>query len=120
MSMNCPKCSAGNSSIRKFCRECGALMVSYCLKCGFGNLIHDKFCGGCGNNLAEMSSPAGHIREGAASGPAPGKYSSADITELIGNEGRKKEPPPKKKDLKPADSVSQDLLDSIFDSEEEG
>jgi len=114
--MNCPKCSTSNADPRKFCRECGALIVTYCPRCGFSNTPNDKFCGGCGINLADMSVPAQQCGRQGETAMVPGKYSYEDITELVQGQTQKKVPGQKKKEMKTTDSVSQDLLDSMFDS----
>jgi class 3 adenylate cyclase len=55
--MKCPKCQSENPQERKFCRSCGAKLVSPCPRCGFENLPGDCFCGGCGHPLAPHVSP---------------------------------------------------------------
>ena len=51
--MNCPKCQAENLDERKFCRECGAILLTICPICGYANYPDDKFCGRCGKKLSE-------------------------------------------------------------------
>jgi len=53
--MKCPKCQAENPDKRKFCRECGAKLLSLCPQCGAENPPDDKFCGECGHSLAESA-----------------------------------------------------------------
>src|ERR1700690_3614945 len=49
--MNCPKCQIKTSGTEKYCRECGARLLSICSQCGSEILPYDKFCSGCGLNL---------------------------------------------------------------------
>ena len=114
--MNCPKCSTSNPDLRKFCRECGALIVTYCPQCGFSNTPNDKFCGGCGINLADLSMPAQQSDRQGQAAMGLGKYSYEDISELVQGQTQMTAPVQKKKETKATDSVSQDLLDSMFDS----
>jgi hypothetical protein len=114
--MNCPKCSTGNAEQRRFCRECGAMIVTSCSQCGFGNALSDKFCGGCGFNLAELTAAVPQSGRQGFAAQGSGRYSHEDITELIGGQTQKTEPAQKKKERKASDAVSQDFLDSIFDS----
>lgn len=117
--MRCQKCSAENTVGRKFCRECGSLIVSYCRNCGFDNSLSDKYCGGCGINLSEM-----HILEKQGSSQAQttekpsGKYSADDISELLHGKSEEKEKKQKKEEIKDTEPVSQDFLDSMFNSSE--
>lgn len=116
--MTCLNCSTENTDGRKFCRECGRLMVHYCQKCGFANSLHDNYCGGCGVNLSDKQVTAGddHMKSPAVPGNY-GSYSDDDIKELISEQSQSKKKQKKKKE-KPA--VSQDVLDNIFDSDATG
>ena len=114
--MNCPKCSASNADPRKFCRECGSLIVAYCPRCGFSNTPNDKFCGGCGIHLADMSVAAQQAGRHGEAAKVSGKYSYEDISELVQDQTQKKLPVQKKREMKATDSVSQNLLDSMFES----
>lgn len=109
--MRCPSCAAENSDIRKFCRECGFRIAVHCRKCGFPNSLDDKYCGGCGIDLSVMESSE------ASGRAAPGQYSSEDLTELLSDRPQKGEKQARKKTLKETDTVSQDFLDDIFDSD---
>ena len=51
--MKCPKCQADNPENKKFCRDCGARLVSACPKCGSECLPSDAFCGECGGPLGQ-------------------------------------------------------------------
>jgi class 3 adenylate cyclase/tetratricopeptide (TPR) repeat protein len=51
--MECPNCTVENPDTRKFCRECGARLLSVCPQCGTENLAADHFCGECGKPLEE-------------------------------------------------------------------
>ncbi len=113
--MRCPKCSTENSERRRFCRECGSLIVIFCRRCGFHNSPADKYCGGCGISLIGAGKLSNSI-DTIPSHPsikASGKYSADDIKELI----EQKDKTPKKRVIRETDAVSQDMLDSMFDSE---
>lgn len=112
--MICKQCSTENTASRRFCRECGTGLVSVCTRCGFGNGFDDKFCGGCGQNLSSQPAGAGEVR-----GSAPdlsGRYSPDDLRDLLQQQAPKPAPAPKKKEGRDTSAVSQDLLDSIFDT----
>ena len=49
--MKCPKCASDNPKKKKFCRACGARLLSVCPQCGGENLPDDQFCGECGHTL---------------------------------------------------------------------
>lgn len=118
--MDCLKCSTKNSEGRKFCSECGSLIVNFCRKCGFVNSLTDKYCGGCGVNLVNIKASGG--KEDIPLEPSDGtfgKYSINDIRELIDENSQKQDSKPKKKEIKEGEEVSQDMLDTIFDSDDE-
>jgi hypothetical protein len=113
--ITCGKCSAVNSERRKFCSECGSLIVIFCKKCGFNNLVADKYCGGCGVALTALAETAG---EETREEPAAGRYSAAEIKELTDSQpevrgGRKK------KDGAGAEQISQDTVNDMFNSRNE-
>jgi len=56
--VKCPKCQADNPENKKFCRDCGARLVSACPQCGSECLPTDTFCGECGHSLATAKSVA--------------------------------------------------------------
>lgn len=112
--ITCPKCSSSNSDARRYCRECGSLIVRNCGRCGFGNGHGDSYCGGCGMNLSRPEEQTGqqpgqHIQ----TVPSSSRYSYEDLSDLI--QEKTKKAPTKSKDMKGTDSVSQDMLDSIFE-----
>ncbi|MBA4373666.1 MAG: hypothetical protein C0402_12505 [Thermodesulfovibrio sp.] len=115
--MTCQQCSTENAAPRKFCRECGAGLVSICSRCGFGNGFEDKYCGGCGQNRAGTPADAEEL-PGRTQNPS-GRYSSEDLRDLLQQQEPRATPAPKKKEGKESAAVSQDLLDSIFDSPEQ-
>lgn len=93
-------------------------MVVYCRKCGFNNAIQDKYCGGCGTSLLENGLPDETRKD--ASRPAEavsGKYSDEDLNELL--HGPSKANSLSNIEPKKTEAVSQDFLDSIFDSGKE-
>ena len=51
--MQCLQCRTENREGRRFCAECGALLLTACSECGFANDPGEKFCGGCGKALAD-------------------------------------------------------------------
>lgn len=114
--ITCTKCSAVNSERRKFCSDCGSLIVSFCKKCGFNNLFTDKYCGGCGVTLTAQAEAAG---EEAREAPAAGRYSAAEIKELTAFRSEAKNSKAKKKDGADAEQLSQDTVNEIFNSRNE-
>src|SRR3989338_5037497 len=84
--MQCPKCSADNDKIRRYCRSCGAPLGIFCDRCGVVNQLEDRFCANCGLALSESlgnarplpSTPFEEI-------PAPGRnqYTPQEIEELL-------------------------------------
>lgn len=118
--MKCFKCSTENSEGRRFCRECGSPIVNFCQRCGFHNSLIDKYCGGCGADLVDINTPVSreNISSKLPAGVINNKYSAADIGELIDVLSQEDDKKVKKKDIKEDDEVSQDLLDSMFDSKD--
>jgi len=114
--ITCGKCSASNSERRKFCSECGSLIVSFCKKCGFTNQVTNKYYGGCGVSLTAMDEAA---LEETREQPATGKYSAAEIRELTEFRSEKKDSKTKKKGETDADQMSQDAVNEIFNSRNE-
>jgi dihydrodipicolinate reductase len=115
--MRCQKCSAENADRRKFCRECGSLIVLYCKNCGFDNSLSDKYCGGCGLPLSEMHTLEVRDSSHAQKAEVPsGKYTADDISELLREKSEKTQKKQKNEENKDIDTVSQDFLDSIFNS----
>ena len=114
--ITCGQCSAVNSERRKFCSECGSLIVSFCKKCGFNNLVADKYCGGCGVSLTARENAAG---EETHEKPAAGRYSAAEIRELTDSRSEVKDNKTKKKSGADAEQVSQDTVSDIFNSRNE-
>ncbi|GAG46405.1 unnamed protein product, partial [marine sediment metagenome] len=55
--MKCPKCQHENLETKKFCRKCGAKLLSACPQCGAEILPDDLFCGNCGHDLTLPSEP---------------------------------------------------------------
>jgi len=111
--ITCGQCSAVNSERRKFCGECGALIVSFCKKCGFNNLVADKYCGACGVSLTARAEPAAEV---AREEPVAGKYSAAEIRELTDSRSDVKDCKTKKKSGADAEQVCQDTVNEIFNS----
>lgn len=64
-------------------------------------------------NLSEMPMPD---KQGASGAQTSGKYSTEDMNELFQGKSEKTEKKQKKKESGEAAPVSQDFLDSIFDS----
>jgi class 3 adenylate cyclase/tetratricopeptide (TPR) repeat protein len=56
--MRCSKCAAENREGRKFCAECGTVLILRCPSCGAENEPAEKFCGECGASLSAPISPA--------------------------------------------------------------
>jgi len=114
--ITCGQCSAVNSERRKFCGECGSLIVSFCKKCGFNNVVPDKYCGGCGVTLTARIDAAGEEarEESAAVG-----YSASEIRELADSRSDVKNGKTKKKAGADEEQMSQDTLDKIFNSRKE-
>jgi len=59
--MECQKCQSENPEENKFCRECGAMLLSACPQCGAEVFPSDKFCGKCGQKLAESVETRGGV-----------------------------------------------------------
>lgn len=49
---DCPRCGAPNQH-GKFCKACGAEIVTVCSKCGQTIQSGDRFCSNCGNSINE-------------------------------------------------------------------
>jgi hypothetical protein len=112
----CGQCSTVNSERRKFCSDCGSLIVSFCNKCGFNNLAADKYCGGCGVSLAAGADATGEITREAPA--AAGRYSAEDIRELTDFRSEGKGGKTKKKSKADEEQVSQDAVSDIFNAKE--
>jgi hypothetical protein len=112
----CGHCSTANSERRKYCSECGSLIVSFCKKCGFNNQGTDKYCGGCGVILtAQAEATDDETREK----PAAGRYSAAEISELTASRSDLKNGKTKKKAGADEEQVSQDAVNEMFNSKNE-
>ncbi len=64
-------------------------------------------------NLSEMLMPD---KQGSSASQTSGKYSTEDMNELFQGKSEKTEKKQKKKESGEVEPVSQDFLDSIFDS----
>ncbi len=115
--MLCFKCSTENSENRKYCRECGSLIVLFCHKCGFHNSLSDKYCGGCGAGAGVSDINKADLKEKNSSEVSAGHYSSDDISELISSSSEGDNKKTRKRNAKDSEDVSQDLIDDIFSSE---
>ena len=73
--MDCPRCRSANRQGRRFCRECGAPLLTECPACGFGNEAGERFCGGCGAALGEEPAPL--------AAPTPAERERRQITVLF-------------------------------------
>lgn len=118
--MICYKCSTENSERRRFCKQCGTLVVNFCSHCGFHNELNDKYCGGCGANMAEAKKSGLNSTLSQQEIKSSGKYSSDDMSELISKDSQKGVIKPKAKDIRGDDEISQGLIDNIFEAENEG
>ena len=78
--MECPKCSAKNLELRKFCSECGEKLLTTCGQCGAGILASDKFCGECGQKLE----PEISIEKVGAAEESERKHVTALFSDLTG------------------------------------
>jgi hypothetical protein len=113
--MLCYKCNTENTGGRKYCRECGSLIVRFCLKCGFGNHLTDKYCGSCGESLTHIiTTESIEVAPDASPQMPAGKYSKEDISELFRKADHKMV---KTKEKKETQEASQDVLDNIFSSD---
>jgi len=56
--MKCPKCQTENPEGKKFCRKCGARLITLCPVCNSEILPGDEFCGDCGTDLKKLKEPA--------------------------------------------------------------
>ena len=54
--MKCPKCQTENPEGKKFCRKCGASLLT-CPRCGATLQPDDEFCGDCGTPLVSTPTP---------------------------------------------------------------
>ena len=54
--MKCAKCQIENPEGKKFCRKCGASLLT-CLNCGAALQLDDEFCGECGRGLTTRKAP---------------------------------------------------------------
>jgi len=65
--MKCPQCQKENPEGNKFCRECGAKLVTVCVQCGCECPPEDKFCGKCGHDLSSsVALPKNQMVDGIA------------------------------------------------------
>lgn len=94
-------------------------MVLCCRQCGFANTPNDNYCGGCGIKLSERALPDRQPTQYEQRSGEAERYSYNDISELMQEKTVKPGPAGKRKEVRGADSVSQDLLDSIFDETDE-
>jgi hypothetical protein len=116
MMITCRQCSAVNSERRKFCGECGSLLVGFCGKCGFGNLDADKYCGGCG---VILTAQAGAADEETRRERTAGGYSAAEIRELTEFRSEVNKSKEKKKAGADEKQMSQDAVSELFNSKNE-
>jgi class 3 adenylate cyclase/tetratricopeptide (TPR) repeat protein len=49
--MKCPQCTTENPDDNRFCRQCGAGLLTACPRCDAELLPDDRFCGACGHDL---------------------------------------------------------------------
>ena len=104
--MVCSSCSAENKEGAKFCRECGAPLVSRCRECGESYEPGQRFCDECGASLADVPDrpavprPAMAATSAAKPPPSPGaepelRFVSVLFVDLVGftalSEGREAE-----------------------------
>jgi class 3 adenylate cyclase/tetratricopeptide (TPR) repeat protein len=87
--MHCPRCHAENREGRRFCAECGALLILTCPSCGFANELAERFCGGCGAALTS-SRTAGTPRFGSAQSYTPRHLTEKILTSKSALEGERK------------------------------
>jgi len=81
--MKCSKCRHENPEEKKFCRECGAGLLSVCPQCGGDISAADKFCGECCYELASTTSdPLGKFSFEEKLGELQ-RYLPAGLTEKI-------------------------------------
>ena len=57
--MHCFTCNAFNSSLARFCNQCGGQLGIVCPRCRYVNEKSAQYCGGCSELLAARDLPAG-------------------------------------------------------------
>src|SRR5215472_5210548 len=82
--MRCSKCGAENPVSKKFCGDCGALLVNLCPKCRADNPAGKRFCGECGTALGASATVASANK----SGGSPIQLADASYAEIL--EGERK------------------------------
>ncbi len=83
--MECSACGAQNPEGKRFCADCGSVLVDLCPRCASVNPPGKKFCGECGTGL-------GGARTQPAAGSSPG-------TKSIGAAGRTSAPNAERRQL---------------------
>jgi hypothetical protein len=107
--MECPKCKTENEEMRRFCRQCGAALVSICNRCENVNDFEDKFCGNCGAVLTAPLSQE-HLFSSKALGDSklPRQYGPNEIDELLSLRATVRQ------EQAAAEKLTQEDLDSLF------
>src|SRR5215469_18530209 len=82
--MRCSKCGAENPVSKKFCGDCGALLVNLCPKCRADSPAGKRFCGECGTALGASAT----IATANKSGDSPIRVADAPAAETL--EGERK------------------------------
>jgi class 3 adenylate cyclase/tetratricopeptide (TPR) repeat protein len=84
--MRCSKCGTDNREGRKFCANCGALLVVACPKCGAANQPGEKFCGDCGAGLFEDTAPRpAEVKSIVVSGGGERRHLTVLFCDLVGS-----------------------------------
>jgi class 3 adenylate cyclase/tetratricopeptide (TPR) repeat protein len=84
--MRCPNCQTENRDGRRFCAQCGVLILPKCAACGFANEPGEKFCGGCGAPLGRAApdvSPAPPSASATSHLRVPSSYTPRHLAEKI-------------------------------------
>ncbi|MEA2546073.1 MAG: hypothetical protein QOI09_1346 [Chloroflexota bacterium] len=83
--MTCNTCGTANEAGRKFCAECGTLLLVACRACGTPNQADAKFCGECGTALSGAASARPSVGAEASAAPvAERRLISVLFADLVG------------------------------------
>ena len=78
--MRCPACGGDNPDGKRFCADCGGLLVAACSECGAPLEPGKRFCGDCGTPVPAAAAAERSAVPADAAQPAPG--GSSQTTEL--------------------------------------